>query len=75
MMRRQPTLIPLTDVDVQDVRAFLDARKNGVAPPSMVAPSGGVLAQKKGANPEMVINDFALEAEIAQAAAHLASGS
>ena len=71
MMRRQPTLIPLTDTDVQDVRAFLEARKNGTVPPTSLQRQ----QQRGGANPEMVINDFSLGAEIAQAADQLASGS
>lgn len=75
-MRRQPTLIGLTDSDVQDVRLFLEAQKKDGA----VGITNGVAAVRAqgpantGASPEMVINDFSLEAEMTQAADELASG-
>lgn len=76
MMRRQPTLIPLSDADVQDLRALIEARKAGITASSSDAsfmPAAGQ-PQQHG-DKEMVINDFALSAEIAQAAEHLSSAS
>lgn len=73
MMRRQPTLIPLSDADVQDMRTFLEARKSGAIPVPGSITTGGSSAPTQ--RQQTVINDFALEAEIAQAAEQLTSGS
>ena len=73
MMRRQPTIIPISDTDVQEVRALIDARRAGITASSSEASVAGHL--HRPGNKEMVINDFALGAEIAQAAEHLNSTS